>query len=301
MSRIHRPEILMTELPIIGKIKCGQKLPDKNYPTSLDYFIADSKYKKYFDEAFGEKPSSIEITFHTNDISKSCREFYELRDDQGKLVAEGDGLDFKVWSTKRNKDGEYIHINTVDRPDLMEECLKIHGCSNSRWTENVQLFFIIPKIRGVFGIWEYRSRGSKSSIPQIISTFDKVLEMAGRIAGIPFDLQVKFAKSQKPGSNSRFPVVSIIPNISEAHLNLISEYGESISGVRGLLTENKVEQATKALPETTQISLGNGKRIDVEQESKINFPRCKTCGEKWKTEFEATGVCDCGGQTKIYY
>lgn len=272
MSRIIQratPQITRrTQLAAIGKIKCGYKelikKPDGReveIPRSVDYFIPDGKYANKFKEAFGDKPNSIEIAFYTDDANEVCREYYELRNKSGKLVAYGDGKTFNVWSTKKNKDGEYLVLNTDEYPTLMNDCLTIKDCEESKWKELVQLFFIIPKIRGVYGCWEFSSRGEKSTIPNIVHSFDMIREGFGRVAWIPFDLQVSFATDQKPDSKKRYPVVRLVPNVGQEHLQLIADYGQTLSTVRGLLTEEKINE------------LKNNLRIEHKpEEKKIDDP-----------------------------
>ena len=85
--------------PILGRVACGEK-SEKGYPRSLDYFVASGKYAELFKSAYGDKPSTIQIVFPNDDAELCCKEFYELRDTSGKLVSEGDGETFKVWSDK---------------------------------------------------------------------------------------------------------------------------------------------------------------------------------------------------------
>lgn len=69
-------------------------------------------------------------------------------------------------------------------------------------------------VRGVAGVWQFATKGTASTIPQIRETFDGMLEERGFCKGIIFDLNVQFATTQKPGDRSRFPVVSLVPNES---------------------------------------------------------------------------------------
>lgn len=77
------------------------------------------------------------------------------------------------------------------------------------------LNFIIPLVRGIAGVWQFATKGTASTIPQIRETFDGMLIERGFCKGIIFDLNVKFATTQKPGDKSRFPVVSLVPNESD--------------------------------------------------------------------------------------
>lgn len=202
--------------PCIGRIKCGMK-SEKGYPMSVDYFVPSGSYAPLFTQAYGEKPSTIQIVFPSDDAELVCREEYILRDNAGKLVSSGDGLNFRTWSEKQKK---YIDVTTEEQPNLMEMLSKHYG---QEWKVTLTLNFILPLVRGVMGCWQFVTKGSASTIPQVRDTFDTMLEQNGKVAGVIFDLNVKMAKSQKPNDASRYPVVSLVPNESRDNLLKIRE------------------------------------------------------------------------------
>ena len=203
--------------PILGRVACGEK-SEKGYPRSLDYFVASGKYAELFKSAYGDKPSTIQIVFPNDDAELCCKEFYELRDTAGKLVSEGDGETFKVWSDKTKA---YITLSTEQYPNLMEMIAgKYPKCE---WKTTLTLNFIIPKVRGIMGLWSFSTKGSASTIPQVRDTFDAMLEQNGHASGVIFDLSVKMHKSNKPNDSSRYPVVSLVPNESEENLRMVKE------------------------------------------------------------------------------
>lgn len=215
-GRIKQERAKRLPLPIIGRIKCGEK-SEKGFPKSLEYWIADGKYKALFDEAYGEKPTTIQIVFPSDDADLVCKEFYEIRDNAGKLVAEGDGETFKVWSDKAKA---YTTLSTNDYPDLMD---MIKGkYPKSEWKITLTLNFIIPLVRGVAGLWQFTTKGSASTIPQVRDTFDAMIEQNGHASGVIFDLSVKMHKSNKPNDSSRYPVVTMVANESRANLEMVS-------------------------------------------------------------------------------
>ena len=203
--------------PILGRVACGEK-SEKGYPRSLDYFVASGKYAELFKSAYGDKPSTIQIVFPSDNPELVCREEYEFRDTQGKLVASGDGETFKVWSDKTKA---YITLSTEQYPNLMEMIAgKYPKCE---WKITLTLNFIIPKVRGIMGLWSFSTKGSASTIPQVRDTFDAMLEQNGHASGVIFDLSVKMHKSNKPNDSSRYPVVSLVPNESEENLRMVKE------------------------------------------------------------------------------
>jgi hypothetical protein len=235
-GRIAR-ETRLARVPIIGKVRAGIK-DDRGLPKSTDYFLPDGPYSDYFTKVFGKNPKSIEVMFISNDYTQSCNERFEIR--QGaKLFADGDGETFRVWDEKAQDYGEYTK---AVHPDIMR---RIAVKLQAEWINILTLTFIIPRITGVFGAWQLTTRGEKSSIPQIISAFDTVQDMAGTIINIPFDLQIEKVTSQRPGSKSSFPVIKLIPNVSQGHLEKVRLFYDSGVRVHGLLTEDRIDKIEK--------------------------------------------------------
>lgn len=213
-GRIYRPEegSSILELPEIGRLHIGKKQVGQNgkeYPVSVDYFIPSGKYAGMFTNALGEKPQTITIIFPDDDPTKVCNERYEYRDDKGALVARGDGRTFEIWDGKK-----YAPYTIEQFPDIMDQITQRNP--TKRWAENwdiaLTLRFIIPAVRGVVGVWQFSTKGAASSIKNIRNSFDSVQLMRGTVCQTAFDLSVQFAKSNKPGSNSRYPVVSLVAN-----------------------------------------------------------------------------------------
>lgn len=227
---IRQDENSRLALPRIGKIKIGKK-SEKGYPMSLDYFLATGKYASLFHKAYGEKPSTIQIVFPEDNPNNVCREEYEYRDDDGRLIARGDGNHFKVWNGR-----EYQPLSTDDYPNLMDAvCKKYPVKRGDGWSIRLTLNFIVPMVKGIAGVWTFETKGCLSSIPQVRDTFDCMLAERGFIRGIIFDLTVQYAQSQKPADKSRYPVVSLIPNESDDNI-------ERIKGVLTPLIEKKPQK-----------------------------------------------------------
>lgn len=209
-------------LPRVGFIKIGYK-DERGLPKSTDYFLASGKYSSLFTKAYGEKPQTIQIVFPSDDPAQVCNERYEYRDDDGRLLATGDGTEFQVWNGK-----EYQHLSATDYPNLMSSIEmrypnKQYQRTGEGWNIILTLNFIIPCVQGIAGVWQFSTKGTASTIPQIRDVFDAMLQAKGYVKGIIFDLNVQYAKSQKPGDKSRYPVVSMIPNESEENVKRIKE------------------------------------------------------------------------------
>ena len=211
-GRIYRPEqTSVLDLPEIGRLHIGKKEIGRNgkeYPTSVDYFIPSGKYAGMFVNALGEKPNTIQIIFPSDDAEKVCNERFEYRDDKGALVAKGDGRRFEVWTGQK-----YDVFETDEYPDIMDQIAANNPVKRAEnWDITLTLRFIVPAVRGVVGVWQFSTKGKASSVKNIRDSFDAVRKMRGTVCQTVFDLSVAFAKSNKPGVNSRYPVVSLIAN-----------------------------------------------------------------------------------------
>lgn len=256
-GRIKRSsDVQGAKLPILGKIRVGMKTKiqkgnrEIEIPTSLDYFIATGKYAEKFNKAFGNKPNTIGITFATNSVKDACNERFELRDPaNGTLIGKGDGETFEVWNQALNNGiGGYDTI-VADNDDV-QKTIKSMGT----WNVVLTLKFIIPKINDVFGVWVFETKGKMSSIPNIRDTFDNVLDAAGSVINIPFDLSVDKVSNQTPGQKRKFSVVSLIPNVGNDKLDDIRGFlnaGNNVRNIAQLLSgevnSKQIEQKPKLL------------------------------------------------------
>lgn len=236
-SRIIRKEAGQTasRLPLIGNVRIGEKRVSqktgKEYPVSLDYFIATGDYAAKFNEAFPEKPTKIQIVFISDDNFQSCFEEWDGRNSEGRRAGYGDGETFHLWNG-----GQYEP--TTDRA-RMDDYTKKMGVT---WKPVLTLHFIIPAIRGIFGCWKFSTSGDKSSMVAIRTMFDEIKAQAGTVVNIPFDLTVKKVKGNKPGDKTNFPVVSLVPNISTENMEQLREFMNTGMDLKkiGMLTEEKL-------------------------------------------------------------
>ena len=231
-GRIKRPDADRGRLilPRVGFIKIGMKNAN-GYPQSVDYFIPVGKYAGLFIQAYGEKPQTIQIVFPDDDPAKVCNEQYEYRDDEGRLIASGDGETFKVWDGKK-----YETLTISDYPNLMAGISKRYPKravqkGGDGWVITLTLTFIVPLVRGIAGVWQFSTKGTASTIPAIRETFDGMLAERGFCKGVIFDLNVQFATTQKPGDKSRFPVVSLVPNESADNVLKVKKAWEPIKQI----------------------------------------------------------------------
>lgn len=225
-----------SRLPVIGTIRVGEKRVNANgkeYPCSLDYFVARGMYAAKFDELY-TKPDRIPVVFISDDDRQSCFERWDGRDDGGRLAGYGDGVTYYLWNYT-GQSGQYIP--TMNRDDVAIFTKKY----NVKWRQTLTIHFIIPSIRGVFGVWKFETHGDKSSINNIRDTYDEIKSMAGTVINIPFDLCVKRATSNKPDTKTSYPVVTLVPNLSAENMETLRNFLQSGMDIKraGILTESK--------------------------------------------------------------
>ena len=69
-----------------------------------------------------------------------------------------------------------------------------------------------------------------------------MLENKGFVKGIIWDLSVEFAKSQKPGDKSRYPVVTLVANESEDNVLKVKQAYEPIKTIEKKQKEIEVKK-----------------------------------------------------------
>jgi len=221
---------------IVGKISIGEK-GEKGNPVSLDYFRckANPEYQQMFRDKYGEKPNKLTIVFLSTNPDENCTNFYELRDSAGKRISYGDGEKFMVATMQQDRSVKDVEVIPADPDKWMEQQAQKSGTA---WKECLILRFALPEMP-VLGLWEFVTFGDDSTIPAILGSIDVVQSMAGRICLIPFDLSVKKVKSDKAGSKSVYPVVSLTCNLSAETAEKVRMLPASVGGI---LNENKVLQ-----------------------------------------------------------
>ena len=212
MSRIIRNNAQPSaSLSVIGSVKVGEK-SERGLPRSTDYFVFSSEnaeYIKFVTEKYGDKPTTLPITFLSNDMASVCNHRYELRGKDGKRIAYGNGQEFQ----KAQKQG-YTVVDVPVRPHAPEAWMKQEEeAAGAEWKEVLTLRFYIVGVP-ILGVWKFETKAKESTIPSIIQTVDTVMNVAGRISEIPFDLSVKKVTSDKAGAKNTYPVVSLTCNLS---------------------------------------------------------------------------------------
>lgn len=207
-----------------------------------------------FTNVFGDKPDQIQIIFISDDDNISCNEQWEGREKKtGALAGKSDGETYELWDYEKN-----TGYKSTKSKEKVKEFTKAHQIE---WHVILTLNFIIPAIKGVFGMWQLQTKGTKSSIESIIGTYDSMKQEAGTVVNIPFDLVVKKVKGQKPGQKHLFPVVDLIPNISSKNVEILRKWlsqGGDIKAI-GVVDDYKLEQIDSNQPKKIE-----GKKKDSE-------------------------------------
>lgn len=217
-------------LPEAGRIKIGEKRRNdkgKEYPASLEHFRATGTFAELFHKIMGPKPDKITIVFITDDIAASCNEEYACWEN-GKRYGFGDGETFQVWDPALNKGkGGYA---TVDKTSAL--------LKGKQWDIMLTLRFVIPELKGVLGHWVFSTKGAKTTIPSIVSSFDFIKERVGTVIGVPFELVVEKAKGYSPGEARQYSKVKLIPCFSEDYMIKVKEFlaaGKSLAEIAPLM------------------------------------------------------------------
>lgn len=298
MSRIIKET--QEYLSVIGHIKCGMKMQKngKEYPVSLDHFIATGDYANKFEKTFPDKPNIIEIVFLDDYEAYSCNQRYELR--KGKnWYAKGDGKTFEVYN---EKSGNYDIITTEQEPGIMDRVEKQTG---EKFKAKLTLRFAILKIRDILGVWELNTGGEKTSVNGIVSAYDIVKKNSGgRVKGFTFDLRVKKVTSDKYKTKRNYPIVELMPHASTEHLELVRnciEQGVKLplmlepGQIDDLNVENNQEVITDAdfttEPEPVVESVPAQSNVNLEQvESILNNVLCPADMIQTSQEIDKLGL-----------
>lgn len=233
--RIKRDNQRLT-LGILGKVKTGDTFTknERKLPKSLDHFRFTSDHAHRVDKAieiFGNQPQSLPITFHSDNDNDVCSQRFELRNNSGQLVAYGDGEQYFLST----KDGFQLQDRSAMKGLTTKYSTEKY---KAEWNEVLILRFIIltyPEL----GLWEYRTKGKDTSIPQIIGMFDTVKGFAGTVIKVPFRLNVSKHKSNRANANRQYPIVSLTCDLSMEMQELVGLHGDQI---QGLITPDKIAQ-----------------------------------------------------------
>lgn len=239
--------MVRSSIPLIGKIKVGE-LSENGHPKSLDCFRATGQYAQLFHEELGDEPTRIPILFWSDDPAEVCNERWEGRNEEGDLYGYSDGLTWMIWDHAAEK---YVQRDPRSEQQVIKNDPRLAGKSagnrtrtgHIRWKVRLTLRFLIPQVR-VAGGWSFTTGGKKTSIEEIRNSFDMVLAKAKTVQRIPFDLIVKKVKGSTPGASRSFPVVQLVPNLSEQNLLQVSQWieGRDLTQIP-LITEEIMREA----------------------------------------------------------
>lgn len=256
-GRIHRAteedRQRYARVPEVGRIRIGVKEQRQKaggqtveFPRAVDYFVAaPGKYRELFRAAFGEEPRSLPICFFSDERSAVCSEQYECRDESGRLLAEGDGdNDFRIFQPDHAAPGggRYVDGTKEDLTAAVREYKTRTGKAPTwRAALTLRFFLVHPRIN-VLGYWQLKTHAETTSIPNIVGVWDRVHESVGDlIVRVPFDLTIDMHVSQKPGAKNRYPVLNLVPHLSQQNLEMARQLADSGETLRGILTGESIQ------------------------------------------------------------
>jgi hypothetical protein len=237
-------------LSIIGKLRIGEEKKPNAPGRAIDWFRATGSYAKQFHDTLGEKPNQIQIIFPNHLPSLVCNHRIEGRDKGGNLVAYFDGIDYRLYddstmqySVVFDEQFELAKANGIQVTKGYGDRAKKEIVKIETWKERLTIRFIVLKFKGIYGVWELSTSGIETGIPQITTVFDEMVRMAGHnINRVVFDLNVKFATSNTPGNTKKYPVLSLIPNLSMESALHLKSYANAGTEFNMLLTDDNISR-----------------------------------------------------------
>lgn len=215
-------------LPLIGRIKIGEKSisqSGKEYPRSLDYFRATGNFATEFHNINGDKPTRLPVCFISDNLEEVCNERFESWE-KGKRWGFGDGNAFTVWNKEaQNGKGAY---EQADAANPLVKSLK--------WDLMLTLRFVMLNMPGIMGYWEFTTKAKQTTIPSVVKAFDFVRERAQTVIAFPFNLMVEKKTGYNPGEPRNYPVVTLVPNVGQESLEMVSNYLEAGGNVNKITT-----------------------------------------------------------------
>lgn len=252
-GRIRRTEQGSSKFGRIGHIKIGQRVAAKTKdgrdferPESLDYFIATGDFAHHFVEAIADKapepgkPRVLHITFPSDDRSLVCYERFECWKGSSRW-GWGDGHTFNYWNPKAK---QYEPIETPTEEDMEAFIQRTGGWKRDNqkgdgWREILTLRFLIIDLPGLMGFWQFDTSGEATSLPEIRDAFDFVLDRIGTVLKVPWTLAAERVTSKKPGVNSTYTKVKLVPNLSAENMERYRAYIAGGSQAEGFLVDDE--------------------------------------------------------------
>ena len=210
-----------SQLPEIGRLAIGitdRTNPAKPFPRATDYFVPRGEFAALFTEIHGEKPTWLDIFFHSDDHDFSCSERLEIRDASGKLFAYGDGETFYFYNEKERSYSARRLVSNIptllaDTLAHLQRGLASDKAKHIKWRTMLYVRFLLKDFPAL-GYWQFTTQATTTSIPAIRDTFDNFLRTFGTVRYVPFRLSVKKVKSNQPGRSDQYAIVKLTPLIS---------------------------------------------------------------------------------------
>jgi len=131
-----------------------------------------------------------------------------------------------------------------------------HGPRRAR----LMLRFVVLGLRGLAGLWTFITRAEATSGPDIRDAFDQVrAQLGGRVAFLPFDLNVEVVETKHVSGSRRFPRVTLVLKYAVEDKTRLLEWLRDNPDFGGVVTPEVVltpAQSQLALPSAPKPKLG---------------------------------------------
>jgi hypothetical protein len=227
-GRLPNPTVAPRQVAT-GRVSIGyvdRSNPDirKHRPVSVDYFIFTCENMpdviSAIHNSYGDKPKSILVCFPSNSVSINCPQEIHYHDNSGKMVGWFDGVEYYRYSPAGKG---YVPSKKEIVPPEYFRCFEVLTLN----------FHILGLDMPSPILFKLRTGGKFNSIPQIVANYDRFAEqLEGRgygIANFPVRLSVKFHKSNAPGSQNRYPVLSFDPDFSEPAILAAQKFSQFLA------------------------------------------------------------------------
>lgn len=257
------------------------------------------------------KRNVLKIYFQS-DSSEDCLNLVEMRDKGGRLVATSDRDTFVQLSLTKGLEGwvkpirgklksiqrhpkSYIDLVAADfaseegqisecgLPTLQQFLDKIEkrqkqlagrNADKIEWKEFLRLRFGLVDMR-VLGKWEFRTKGERSTIPEILEAYDSVMAAKGTVVGTQFLLKVdRVTQNRATDEGAKtYSMVSMVPLLSKNDFvegNLILPAIDAQQGNLAIAPPPKQEQykpikVTKMPEDSAQLADDFGEDLPFEE------------------------------------
>ena len=205
-------------LPRLGKIRLGIKVEPEgkaSYPRATNYFVCPPEVQ----EVFGKEPTSLRITFPTDNPEMWAGHWYRAYTTYRGLVCKGDGdtanrmvdldkvVDAKTGSLPDDLHPKFWPMASRDSANTAMREIQCPGRECPQFQSKqckpmMNLQFLLPEVEGAGGIWQIDTN-SWNSIRNVLSGVTLIEALCGRTGLIPLSLSLVPMEVQPEGQGKK--------------------------------------------------------------------------------------------------